>query len=123
MDVYSDRISVDREEQERLRFSADDIVRLPVHTAINLWVARGTPRTGFYARTLPMEGLYDRALAGHHLAAQRERGGHYLAHLPAPLAADTCSSTQPNGSGPGTDRGGGDLLQLPDRRRPGRTDE
>jgi TraM recognition site of TraD and TraG len=123
MDVYSDRISVDREEQERLRFSADDIVRLPVHTAINLWVARGTPRTGFYARTLPMEELYDRALAGHHLAAQRERGGHYLAHLPAPPAAETRNGTQPNGTGLETDGGGGDVLQLPDRRRPGGTDE
>ena len=29
MEVYSDRISVDQEEQERLRFSPDDIVKLP----------------------------------------------------------------------------------------------
>jgi hypothetical protein len=85
MDVYSDRISVEQEEQERLRFSADDIIRLPIHTAIALWVARGTPRAGFYARTKPMQDLFDPALAEHHLAAQRERGGHYLAHLPAPL--------------------------------------
>jgi TraM recognition site of TraD and TraG len=86
MDIYSDRISVDNEEQERLRFSADDIVRLPVHTAINLWVARGTPRAGFVARTLPMEELRDPALEEHHLAAQRKRGGHHLTHLPARLA-------------------------------------
>jgi hypothetical protein len=43
MDVYSDRISVDQDEQERLRFSPDDILRLPIHTAINLWVAGGIP--------------------------------------------------------------------------------
>jgi hypothetical protein len=85
MDVYSDRISVDREDQERLRFSADDILRLPVHTAINLWNARGTPRPGFIARTLPMQDLYNQELAAHHLAAQRARGGHHLAYLPAPL--------------------------------------
>jgi hypothetical protein len=85
MDVYSDRISVDQAEQERLRFSADDIIHLPVHTAINIWVARGTPRAAFVARTLPMQDHYDPALADHHLAAQHSRGGHHLAHLPAPL--------------------------------------
>ena len=87
MDERADRISVDQDEQERLRFSADDIVRLPVHTAINLWVARGTPRGGFYARTKPMEELYDPAVAEGHLAAQRDRGGHHLDHLPAPVGA------------------------------------
>ena len=61
MDVYSDHISIDQAEQERLRFSADDIIHLPVHTAINLWVAQGTPRAAFVARTLPMEELYDPA--------------------------------------------------------------
>jgi hypothetical protein len=100
MDVYSDRISVDQDEQERLRFSADDIIRLPVHTAINLWVARGTPRAGFVARTLPMQDLYDPALAAHHLAAQRERGGHHLAHLPAPLGDKLVPDDPPHDSVP-----------------------
>ena len=85
MDVYSDHISIDQAEQERLRFSADDIIHLPVHTAINLWVAQGTPRAAFVARTLPMEELYDPELAQHHLDAQRARGGHHLTHLAAPL--------------------------------------
>ena len=85
MDVYSDHISIDQAEQERLRFSADDIIHLPVHTAINLWVAQGTPRAAFVARTLPMEELYDPQLAQHHLEAQRARGGHHLNHLAAPL--------------------------------------
>lgn len=101
MDVYSDHISVEREDQERLRFSADDILRLPVHTAINLWNANGTPRPGFIARTLPMKDLYNGDLAAHHLAAQRHRGGHHLAHLPAklgtpePAGAEAASDANP----------------------------
>src|SRR5207248_7142309 len=51
MEVYSDRISVDQEEQERLRFSPDDIVKLPIHRAINVWVAHGVPRGGFIGAT------------------------------------------------------------------------
>jgi hypothetical protein len=85
MEVYSDRISVDQEEQERLRFSPDDIVRLPVHRAVNVWVAEGVPRSGFMAATLPMEGLRDDAAAESHVTAQRERGGHYPPPLPDPL--------------------------------------
>jgi hypothetical protein len=85
MEVYSDRISVDQEEQERLRFSPDDIVKLPTHRAINVWVAGGVPRSGFLGETLPMEGLRRDELADHHLDAQRERGGHHPEHLPDPL--------------------------------------
>jgi hypothetical protein len=85
MEVYSDRISVDPEEQERLRFSPDDIVRLPVHRALNVWVADGVPRPGFVAATLPMEGMRSEELAAFHADAQRERGGHYPKELPDPL--------------------------------------
>jgi hypothetical protein len=85
MEVYSDRISVDQEEQERLRFSPDDVVKLPIHRAINLWVADGVPRAGFLAHTLAMEELYDEALADQHLAAQRERGGHHPQFLSDPI--------------------------------------
>jgi hypothetical protein len=86
MDVYSDRISVDHEDQQRLRFSADDITRLEVHHAINLWVADGTPRPGFVAQTLPWEEFYNEHLAEHHRRRQRDRGGHCPTHLPDPLA-------------------------------------
>jgi len=86
MEVYSDRISVDQEEQERLRFSPDDIVKLPTHRALNVWVADGVPRGGFVGATLPMEGLRSDALAERHLDAQRDRGGHHPAHLPDPVA-------------------------------------
>jgi len=87
MEVYADRIGVDQDEQERLRFSPDDIVRLPVHHAINLWVAGGIPRAGFLAKTLAMEALYDEQLAAHHTTAQRDRGGRHPANLGDPLDA------------------------------------
>jgi hypothetical protein len=93
MEVYTDRISVDQEEQERLRFSADDIVKLPIHRAINLWIADGVPRAGFVAETLAMEELHDENLAARHLAAQRERGAHHPARLPEPLAGESGPST------------------------------
>jgi hypothetical protein len=85
MEVYSDRISVDQEEQERLRFSPDDIVRLPVHRALNVWVAGGAPRPGFVAATLPMEAMRSDERATLHADHQRERGGHYPTELPDPL--------------------------------------
>ena len=91
MEVYSDRISIDQDEQERLRFSPDDILRLPVHHAINLWIAGGVPRAGFVAHTLPMEELHDEALAEHHLDAQRARGGH---HPDAPRTTRSRSTTR-----------------------------
>jgi hypothetical protein len=85
MEIYSDRISIDQEEQERLRFSPDDIVKLPIHRAINLWVAQGVPRGGFLAGTLPMEELHNQDLTVHHAETQRRRGGHHPDALGDPL--------------------------------------
>jgi hypothetical protein len=85
MEIYSDRISVDQDEQERLRFSPDDVVKLPIHRAINLWVADGIPRAGFLGHTLPMEELHDEDVAEQHLLAQRERGGHHPGPMPDPV--------------------------------------
>jgi hypothetical protein len=118
MDIYSDRISIDQQEQERLRFSADDIIHLPVHTAINLWVARGTPRSAFVAGTLPMQELYDPALAEHHLAAQRDRGGHHPAHLPAPLGDKRSADTHGQDSSPQRPRSDGANPSSARRPRP-----
>ena len=95
MEVYSDRISVDQEDQERLRFSADDILRLPVHHAINLWVAGGQPRSGFIAKTLPMEDLHDGQLAASHRDAQRDRGAHHPEALPPPVDIDIDAERTP----------------------------
>jgi hypothetical protein len=88
MEVYSDRIGIDQDEQERLRFSPDDILRLPVYQAINLWIADGTPKPGFVAHTLPMEALHDAGIEQHHRAAQRQRGGYHPDKLPDLLAYD-----------------------------------
>jgi hypothetical protein len=97
MEVYSDRIGIDQDEQERLRFSADDIVKLPIHRAINLWVADGIPRAGFLARTLPMEDLQRDDLAEQHLQAQRDRGACHPAPLGDPVAElDLADDTPPN---------------------------
>lgn len=113
MEVYSDRISVDQEEQERLRFSPDDVVKLPIHRAINLWVADGIPRAGFLAHTLPMEELFDEASAEHHLAAQRNRGGHHPEFLADPIGLlrddadrDDDGSSQPASVSPNPGGGG-----------------
>ena len=89
MEVYSDRISIDQDEQERLRFSADDILRLPIHQAINLWVATGTPQPGFVAHTLPMDTLHDPETADYHRSSQRNRGAHHPnQRLPTLLGSD-----------------------------------
>ena len=105
MEVYSDRISIEQDEQERLRFSADDIVRLPVHRAINLWIARGTPQPGFVAQTLPMEAMHDPEIAEQHRRAQRQRGAQHPDKLPDLLAYDdendaaSRNATKPTGVG------------------------
>ena len=88
MEVYSDRISIEQDEQERLRFSPDDILRLPIHQAINLWIAGGVPRAGFVGHTLPMESLHDADVEQHHRDVQRERGAHHPDKLPDLLAYD-----------------------------------
>jgi hypothetical protein len=95
MEVYSDRISIEQDEQERLRFSADDILRLPIHQAINLWIASGIPRAGFVGHTLPMEPLHDPALAEHHREQQHDRGAHHPEKLPDLLAHDEPTRREP----------------------------
>jgi hypothetical protein len=100
MEVYSDRISIDQDEQERLRFSPDDILRLPIHQAINLWIAGGVPRAGFVGHTLPMEPMHDADVEQHHRDAQRERGAKYPDKLPDLLAYDDDKPTPQNGTPP-----------------------
>jgi hypothetical protein len=107
MEVYSDRISIEQDEQERLRFSPDDILRLPVHQAINLWIAGGVPRAGFVGHTLPMEPLSDAEVEQHHRDAQHERGAHHPDKLPDLLAYDDDKPTPPNGTPPISPQGGG----------------
>jgi hypothetical protein len=85
MQVYSDRIGVDQDEQSRLRFSVDDILSQPVHDAINLWLANGEPQLAFSARTDPWEELFSEELAAHHRAGQLERGAFCPPFLPDPI--------------------------------------
>ncbi len=91
MEVYSDRISIDLDEQERLRGAPDDVVRLPDYRAMNLWIARGEPQPVFNAQTEPSSERYDPSLAEYHSDAQRQRGGTYHAWLGDPMA-ETVSS-------------------------------
>ena len=81
-----------------MRVSPDDILRLPVHRAINLWVADGEPRSGFLAQTLPMEPLFDQVVADEHRAKQRERGGHFPETLPSLLPEEKAGPSQPTPS-------------------------
>jgi hypothetical protein len=104
MEVYSDRISIEHDEQERLRFSPDDILRLPVHQAINLWIAGGVPRAGFVGHTLPMEPLHDARVEQHHRDAQHERGAHHPDRLPDLLAYDDERPSPPSRSKPANPR-------------------
>ena len=106
MEVYSDHISIDQDEQQRLRFSPDDITRLPIHHALNLWVAHGGPRAGFLAHTLPMEQLHDPDLARRHAHAQRERGAHHPTTLPDPLAGEPNAPVSRSQLPPSTPRDG-----------------
>jgi len=93
MEVYADRIGVEQEIQERLRFSVDDVLRLPQYRALCLWVSRGVPQPAFVAETIPSvgSGFGDRgsglARAEAHLAAQRARGGRPVAWLPDPVVS------------------------------------
>jgi hypothetical protein len=100
MEVYSDRISIEQDEQERLRFSPDDIVRLPVYQAINLWIAGGVPCPGFVGHTLPMEPLHNRQVEQHHRHIQHERGAHHPDKLPDLLAYDDDKPDRGGGAKP-----------------------
>ena len=99
MEVYSDRISIDQDEQERLRFSPDDILRLPVHQAINLWIAGGVPAQASWPPSdgvahAPDGGAPRRSGREHHRDAQRERGAHHPDKLPDLLAYDDDKPTR-----------------------------
>ena len=86
MDVYSDRISVDQDDQQRLRFSADDITRLQ-STTPSTSGSHTAPPLRIRRPNAALENLHDPELAERHLDAQRARGAHCPAHLSDPLAA------------------------------------
>jgi hypothetical protein len=88
MEVYSDKIDTHEDSQERLRFSVEDVLRLPQHRAINLWVADGSPQPGHVGETLEMESFDPDELDARrelHLERQRPAGGGQRAWLPDPV--------------------------------------
>jgi hypothetical protein len=103
MELYTDRITVHQDEQQRLRYTPEDITRLPIHEAINAWIAGGVPRSAFKARSRPIEPLCDDRLAAHHAHAQHQRGGHYPAHLRDPVSS-TAAAEPSLGDGTATER-------------------
>lgn len=83
MEVYTDSIKTEREDLERLRVSPDDVVRLPVHTAVNSWVGRGARRSAFVAETFPIEDDNGERREAH-LTRQRGTGAGWPAQLGPP---------------------------------------
>jgi hypothetical protein len=84
MEVYADAMRADVDDLRRLRIDPIDIINQPLHRAVNLWVAEGTPEPAFTATTLPIEPAIahadGRRSAAHHRAAQRQRGNHAHDH-------------------------------------------
>jgi hypothetical protein len=80
MEVFSDSLSGDIEDQRRVRVDPMDIVRQPNHRALALWLSDGVPQPAFTADTRPMEELSESPEAldarAHHEAEQLRRGDH-----------------------------------------------
>lgn len=80
MEVFTDNLRGDVEDQRRVRVDPMDIVRQPNHRALALWLADGVPQPAFTAETRPMEELSEspeaRGARAHHEAEQRRRGDH-----------------------------------------------
>jgi hypothetical protein len=82
MELYQDMINANEENQDRLRFSVDDILRIPARKCIAAISAHGSIQPALVASTLPMEDLSDERRAAHHLTAQRKRGCRPLGKPP-----------------------------------------
>jgi hypothetical protein len=80
MEVFSDNLRADIEDQRRVRIDPMDIVRQPNHRAVNLWLADGVPQPAFTADTRPTEELSETPEAlrarEHHQGEQQRRGDH-----------------------------------------------
>lgn len=80
MEVFSDTIRAEPDDQRRLAIDPLDIINMPNHRPLNLWLTDGAPQPAFTASTLPIEPLLTsagaQANAAQHLAEQRRRGWH-----------------------------------------------
>ena len=100
MEIYSDRISIDQEEQERLRFSPDDIVKLPI-TAPS---TSGSPTAFRAPASSPPRCRWKTSTASSSrnttARAQHERGGHHPESLGDPLLNLAAASAPSDGPRP-----------------------
>jgi hypothetical protein len=85
MEVFSDNIKGEVEDQRRLRLDPMDILNSPDYRAANLWLSDGTPQPAFTAHTEPLDETPKTiSIREHHEQAQRHRGyhpydvGHYV---------------------------------------------
>jgi hypothetical protein len=77
MEVFSDNIKGEIEDQRRLRLDPMDIVNSPDYRAANLWLSNGHPQAAFTAYTRPSSDTSATELARqHHEREQRQRGLH-----------------------------------------------
>ncbi|MCY0865647.1 MAG: hypothetical protein OWQ57_11895, partial [Sulfobacillus sp.] len=68
--IYINNITLAEEAQNLERFMADDIMRLPDHTAICLWQAKGAVQSPFIAETIDWRPEAHEEWAAYHLAHQ-----------------------------------------------------
>jgi hypothetical protein len=80
MEVFTDNIKGDTEDQRQNRIDPMDIVKRPDYSAVNLWIANGVPQPVSTANTMPMEQLAGTPEAvsarEHHEREQHRRGDH-----------------------------------------------
>lgn len=80
MELFSDAIRIDPDDQRRLTIDPVDIVAAPDHRISNLWLAEGTPQRVFHADTVAIEPVVKRmggaTAREHHESSQLARGYH-----------------------------------------------
>jgi hypothetical protein len=80
MDVFADTIRAEADEQRRLSLDPMDIINMPNHRPLNLWLAGGVPQSAHTGQTLPVEPLTAsdgaRRTRDLHVERQRRRGYH-----------------------------------------------
>ena len=95
MEVFSDNIKGEQEDQRRLRLDPMDIVNSPDYRAANLWLAKGIPQPVFTASTTVIESSAAKERSRrHHEQEQRHRGYHphdVGKYIQAPLVHDIAS--------------------------------
>lgn len=84
MRIYTNFIGVQDEVQDRINFSVDDYLNLPLYHAICRWALDGKLRPPFLAETLDWRRYYDAGLAEHHKADSSRRYPPSSVDMPEP---------------------------------------